>query len=248
MASSSTETPEKRKPPAWKSSLPVASRMVCRAQRALATWTRTRMIGLTRNFDPGRPEDVQDAIQQDGRNFRVKLTLEVWRVRADFEDHQCDVFCSRSQPAGRARVTDCRKRSSERVSQWSEPGRSLSGPPLTRAALCIGLAISAVCGQSVGQIQTASQYQVEAAYLYNFAKVTERPKQSLPNGSPSLAIAVVGGDDEFLNVLRGTIAGKTIGTHPVNVRRASSPEEMKSCHLVFFRSSERKRTQSAIAG
>src|SRR2546422_6242673 len=27
-------------------------------------------------FDPGRPEDVQDAIQQDGRNFRVKLT---WR-------------------------------------------------------------------------------------------------------------------------------------------------------------------------
>ena len=25
-------------------------------------------------FDPGRPEDVQDAIQQDGRNFRIKLT------------------------------------------------------------------------------------------------------------------------------------------------------------------------------
>jgi outer membrane receptor for ferrienterochelin and colicins len=25
-------------------------------------------------FDPGRPEDVQDAIQQDGRNFRVKIT------------------------------------------------------------------------------------------------------------------------------------------------------------------------------
>jgi len=25
-------------------------------------------------YDPGRPEDVQDAIQQDGRNFRIKLT------------------------------------------------------------------------------------------------------------------------------------------------------------------------------
>ena len=25
-------------------------------------------------FDPGRPEDIQDAIQQDGRNFRIKLT------------------------------------------------------------------------------------------------------------------------------------------------------------------------------
>ncbi len=26
-------------------------------------------------FDPGRPEDVQDTIQQDGRNFRIKLTV-----------------------------------------------------------------------------------------------------------------------------------------------------------------------------
>jgi hypothetical protein len=25
-------------------------------------------------FDPGRPEDPEDAIQQDGRNFRIKLT------------------------------------------------------------------------------------------------------------------------------------------------------------------------------
>jgi outer membrane receptor protein involved in Fe transport len=26
-------------------------------------------------FDPGRPEDPENAIQQDGRNFRVKLTF-----------------------------------------------------------------------------------------------------------------------------------------------------------------------------
>lgn len=25
-------------------------------------------------FDPGRPEDPEDAIQQDGRDFRIKLT------------------------------------------------------------------------------------------------------------------------------------------------------------------------------
>lgn len=30
-----------------------------------------------RYYDPGRPEDVQDAIQQDGRSFRVKLT---WKL------------------------------------------------------------------------------------------------------------------------------------------------------------------------
>jgi outer membrane receptor for ferrienterochelin and colicins len=25
-------------------------------------------------FDPGRPEDAEDAIQQDGRSFRIKIT------------------------------------------------------------------------------------------------------------------------------------------------------------------------------
>jgi hypothetical protein len=58
----------------------------------------------------------------------------------------------------------------------------------------------------------------------------------------------MGGNDEFLTVLRETVAGKTIGTHPVAVKRVGSLDEMKSCHLVFFRSSDRKRTQSAIAG
>jgi hypothetical protein len=133
------------------------------------------------------------------------------------------------------------------MQRGSEPGRSLSGRPLARVVLCISLAIFALCPQSVGQVQTASEYQVEAAYLYNFAKFTEWPKQNLPDGPSPLAIGVVGGDDEFLAVLRGTVAGKIIGIHPVMVRRVSSADEMKSCHLVFFRSSERKRTQSAIA-
>jgi iron complex outermembrane receptor protein len=27
-----------------------------------------------KHFDPGRPEDVEDSIEQDGRTFRIKLT------------------------------------------------------------------------------------------------------------------------------------------------------------------------------
>ncbi len=134
------------------------------------------------------------------------------------------------------------------MQRGSETGRSLSAFPLTRVALWISLAMLTLCPQSVGQVQTASEYQVEAAYLYNFAKFTEWPKQSLPDGPSPLVIGAAGGDSEFLEVLRRTVAGKTIGTHPVAVKRVSSLDEMKSCHLVFFRSSDRKRTQSAIAG
>ena len=30
-------------------------------------------------FDPGRPEDPEDAIQQDGRSFRIKITSRIWK-------------------------------------------------------------------------------------------------------------------------------------------------------------------------
>jgi TonB family protein len=100
---------------------------------------------------------------------------------------------------------------------------------------------------SLGQEPRTKEYQVKAAYLYNFAKLAKWPKQSLPAGPSPLVIGVVGGDDEFVDILTKTVGGRTIETHPVIVKPAPSPDELKSCHIVFFRSSERKRTPGAIA-
>jgi len=110
----------------------------------------------------------------------------------------------------------------------------------------VGIAILAFCVRSSGQ-QTASDYQVEAAYLYNFTKLAEWPKQALPDGAP-LVIGVVGRDDDFAEVLTKAVAGKVAGTHPVVVRHLTSAGDLKSCQLLFFRASERKRTPEAIAG
>jgi TonB family C-terminal domain len=115
-------------------------------------------------------------------------------------------------------------------------------------AVCVGCVILAQNYESVGQTQIASDYQVEAAYLYNFAKLTEWPRTNLAEGSSSLVIGVVGGKDEFLVVLREMVAGKTIGTHPVTVRDITFSDDMKSCQLLFFLSSDRKHIQQAIAG
>jgi TonB family protein len=134
------------------------------------------------------------------------------------------------------------------MGQGSETGQLLSGTLRGRVAVWIGLAVSALCASSVAQVQTASAYQVEAAYLYNFAKFTEWPKQSLPDGSSSLVIGVVGGDGEFIEVLKGTVTGKAIGTHILTVKHLSPTDDLRSCHLLFFPSSERKRIQAEIAG
>ena len=42
--------------------------------------------------------------------------------------------------------------------------------------------------------QTAGEYQVKSAYIYNFAKMVQSPAQGLP-GSSNLIIGVFGGNE-----------------------------------------------------
>ncbi len=122
---------------------------------------------------------------------------------------------------------------------------------LPPATLGIGVALLllpllALHCRALGQQQNATEDQVKAAYLLNFAKLAEWPRHALPDGPSPLVIGVSGGEDEFLNVLKATAAGKSIGTHPLVVKPVSSDTEMKSCQIVFFRASERKHIPAEI--
>lgn len=116
-----------------------------------------------------------------------------------------------------------------------------------RSVLGIGLALLALQLLALGQKPNASEDQVKAAYLLNFAKLAEWP-HALPDAPSPLVIGVSGGDEEFVDVLKAVVAGKIVGTHPLLVKAVSSEKDMKSCHIVFFRASERKHTQAAIDG
>jgi TonB family protein len=120
-----------------------------------------------------------------------------------------------------------------------------------RAPLGIGLALLllhllALHLLALGQQPNATEDQVKAAYLLNFAKLAEWPHHALPDGPSPLVIGVSGGDEELLDVLKATVAGKMSGTHRLVVKPVNSVTDMKSCHIVFFRASESKRTQFAI--
>jgi TonB family protein len=111
------------------------------------------------------------------------------------------------------------------------------------AVVALGATVPAASGQSEG----ASEYAVKAAYLYNFAKSAQWPDQSLSANAP-LTIGVVGGDDEFVDTLVKTVAGRTAGAHPIAAKRVDLAEELDLCHLVFFRASAgHKRIQAAIS-
>src|SRR5436309_15083607 len=63
--------------------------------------------------------------------------------------------------------------------------------------------------------EEASEYQVKAAYLYNFAKSAQWPAQILPDDTAPLVIGVFGGDQAFVDFLKDMRASKTVGTQPI---------------------------------
>jgi TonB family protein len=121
-------------------------------------------------------------------------------------------------------------------------------PLQTALSLLIGFAFFALQLPAKAQQMSATEDQVKAAFLLNFAKLGEWPRQALPDGPSPLVIGVNGGDEEFLNVLTAVIAAKGNGTHPLMVKPVSSYEDIKSCQMVFFRGSEKKHAQTNLVG
>jgi TonB family protein len=124
---------------------------------------------------------------------------------------------------------------------------SRRGTPIsTKLALLLGSILLALAFSAWAQQSNATEDQVKAAYLLNFAKLSEWPGRALPEGSAPLVIGVSGGDDDFLNILKTIVAGKTNGSHPFAVRSITSGESMKSCQVIFFRTSEKKQTPASL--
>lgn len=101
----------------------------------------------------------------------------------------------------------------------------------TTSAMALAFTVSLPCFA-----QNISEYQVKAAYLYNFAKGTEWPEQVLrPNSG--LIFCVLGGDEGFVTVLRSALSGKSVNGHPLQVKHVDSGDGLRFCHVAFFRAS-----------
>lgn len=110
------------------------------------------------------------------------------------------------------------------------------------AVLSFNLVVGAATGfpgNARGQDAVPSEYQMKAAYIYNFAKFVEWPVKALPPGNEPLIIGVLG-DNPFDGVLDRTVRDKKIDTHPLLVRHIDSLKDLKSCQILFISSDEKK--------
>ena len=95
------------------------------------------------------------------------------------------------------------------------------------------LVVISFTGNCLAQAPRASEDQVKAAYLYNFAKFVEWPSGSFPNAEDAIVICSIG-DDRVGEALQQAVLGKHANQRRVEAKSIGLIRESRSCHILFI--------------
>lgn len=94
------------------------------------------------------------------------------------------------------------------------------------ACLCI------LVGNVAVATPVAKEYEVKAAFLYNFTKYVEWPKESFAGPDDPIVIGILGGNP-FGEELENIVKGRTVNGRPVVVVNVRTVAELKRVSVLF---------------
>lgn len=111
------------------------------------------------------------------------------------------------------------------------------------AIAVMGLAcpIGRVAAQGAGP----TEYQLKAAFLFNFAKFVEWPPSSFSSEQAPFLVCILG-DDPFGPVIDETLRGQQIGGRSVTVQRMRDAARLRKCQVAFISASEKSQLQDIL--
>ena len=89
------------------------------------------------------------------------------------------------------------------------------------------------------------EYEVKAAYLYNFAKYVDWPLSALPNENSALNFCIIGNSP--MNPVIQSLAGKSVKNRRVSVREITQIEELNGCNILFVNASMKAQLHRILA-
>ena len=99
--------------------------------------------------------------------------------------------------------------------------------------------------QLQGQVPAFDEYQVKAAFLYNFAKFVDWPASTFASASDPIDICILG-QNPFGSTLETMVLGKKIGDRPFTVRTVTDIQLARHCQILFIGAGEWKRTRALL--
>jgi hypothetical protein len=137
------------------------------------------------------------------------------------------------------------------IARHRETNRVPANTPWLRAhfsAVLLTLLLAAhLVAMQEGRAQDAlPEYQVKAAYLFNFLKFVEWPEDAFPDSLAPIVIGVVG-DDPFGGTLPQLVTGKTVQGRNLVVHTFRTGENLRSAHILFICASEKKKAPMILS-
>src|SRR5260370_5225430 len=90
----------------------------------------------------------------------------------------------------------------------------------------------------LAQTTISREYQIKAAFLFNFAQFVEWPPTAFTNAEAPLCIGVLG-EDPFVSALQETVLGETVHSRKLIVQHSRRVEDLTACQLIFISKSEK---------
>lgn len=102
-----------------------------------------------------------------------------------------------------------------------------------------------VCAASLpAQRSSPSEYEVKAAYLYNFGKFVQWP--AAVNSTDDAFTICVLGRDPFGATLDSTTSGESINAKKIVIKRIPNAQDAQGCRILFISSSEEGRLREIL--
>ncbi len=108
----------------------------------------------------------------------------------------------------------------------------------------IRLALIVFAGANA-RAQTADEYQVKAAYMYNFAKFVNWPVQTFDSPSQPIVFCVLG-KTPLSQTLSDALSGKVVDQRPLVFHQLTDSKQANKCQVLFFGSPDKKPLRQTL--
>lgn len=113
---------------------------------------------------------------------------------------------------------------------------------LRLAGLCLACAWAVAADSG----PVAGEYQVKAAFVYNFTKFTDWPPGAFSSPRAPIVIGILG-EDPFGQTMDDLVRGETVRERPLVVKRLRAGDDLRSCHILFISQSEKERLPAVLS-
>jgi hypothetical protein len=125
----------------------------------------------------------------------------------------------------------------DKLGKWKQICRSAAAL-ITMAWMLLGAT------KLIGQQAKPGEYQVKAAYLYNFGRFIAWPAKTATDGSFTICVL---GQDPFGLALNTTLVDENINGKSVVAKRIPDAAEAMNCRILFISSSEGEHLKQILA-